>query len=853
MAPALVGLVSGSALQLRQPVLWAWPVYGVMLMLAASLALATARHPHARPLGEGATRRPHPRPLGEGATRRPHPRPPGEGARSSLSRLRERAGVRAGLRAALLLVGFAFLAFALCGLRSARFESNALDPALEGRDIAVAGVIAAMPQSNETGVRFRLQVESAAAGDEPVRIPPQLYLGWYGGTVPAGDDLLEAQRQVPDLQAGERWRMTVRVKAPHGNVNPHGFDYELWLWEQGLQATGYVRAGPRDPPPQRTGDTWTHPIERARQQVRDAVFRHVQDRQAAGLLAALVTGDQNAIERADWDVFRATGVAHLMSISGLHITMFAWVAAALVGALWRRSERACLALPAQHAALVGGILLAGGYALFSGWGVPAQRTVWMLATVGLLRLSGRRWPWPHVWLLACAVVVTIDPWALLQPGFWLSFVAVGVLFATDVSRPPAAATSSQGWHGAIARAAARVRAGLREQWVITVALTPLTLLLFGQVSVVGLLANALAIPWVTLFVTPLAMAGVVFSWLWDVAALAVQALTLYLEWLAALPFATVSAPAPPLWAGAVGVLGGLLLAMRLPWHARLLGVPLLLPVLLWQPARPATGEFELLAADIGQGNAVIVRTQAHTLMYDSGPRYSPESDAGDRVLVPLLRAMDEKVDTLVLSHRDTDHTGGAAAVLRMQPQAALLSSIEPGHELEALRQSRRCTAGHAWQWDGVDFRVLHPAGGDYDAPAKSNAMSCVLRISNGRHTALLVGDVEQPQEARLATAESAQAVALLRADVLLVPHHGSKSSSSPAFLDAVHPAHALVQAGYRNRFGHPAETVLERYRERGVAVIDSPHCGAAYWRSAQAGHVTCEREVGRRYWQHRFR
>ncbi len=493
---------------------------------------------------------------------------------------------------------------------------------------------------------------------------------------------MELLRQAPELRAGERWQMNVRLKAPHGNSNPHGFDYELWLWEQGLQATGYVRAGPNDPPPQRLADTWRHPVERARQVVRDAVFERVADRRTAGLLAALIVGDQNAIDRADWDIFRATGVAHLMSISGLHVTMFAWAAALLVGALWRRSQRMCLAWPAQHAALVGGVLLATGYALFSGWGVPAQRTIWMLAAVGLLRLSGRRWPWPQVWLLACAVVVTVDPWALMQPGFWLSFVAVGVLFATDLGLPAAEGSSP------IKRAAARVGAMLREQWVVTVALTPLTLLLFGQVSVVGLLANALAIPWVTLVITPLAMAGVALAPLWQLAAWAVRALEVYLHWLAAFPFATVSMPAPPLWAGAAGVLGGLLLAMRLPWQARLLGLPLLVPVLLWQPARPDAAQFELLAADIGQGNAVIVRTATHTLVYDSGPRYSPESDAGHRVLVPLLRALDERVDTLMLSHRDSDHTGGAAAVLAMQPQAALLSSIEDGHELQALRPSQ---------------------------------------------------------------------------------------------------------------------------------------------------------------------
>ncbi|ROZ61419.1 DNA internalization-related competence protein ComEC/Rec2 [Ramlibacter sp. WS9] len=778
------------------------------------------------------------------AATRPHPRPlpKGEGARSPLSRLRERVGVRV----LAVLLAASLLTFSLCGLRAILFSSTALAPQLEGRDISVVGVVAAMPQRNETGVRFRLDIESATSGGAPVSVPPRIHLGWYGGAMPDAAGAMELLRQAPELHAGERWQMTVRLKAPHGNSNPHGFDYELWLWEQGVQATGYVRSGPRDRPPQRIGVTWAHPVERARQSVRDAIFAHVADRKTAGLLAALVVGDQNAIDRADWDVFRATGVAHLMSISGLHITMFAWAAALLTGALWRRSSRLCLAWPAQSAALVGGVLLATGYALFSGWGVPAQRTVWMLATVGLLRLSGRRWPWPQVWLLACAVVVTLDPWALLQAGFWLSFVAVGVLFATDAGEPSESKT------GRWAQAASRLLAALREQWVITLALAPLTLLLFGQVSVVGLLANALAIPWVTLVITPLALAGVAVPALWDAAAWAVQGLTVYLSALAALPFATVSAPAPALWAGAVGVVGGVLLAMRLPWHMRLLGVPLLLPVLLWQVARPAPGHFELLAADIGQGNAVVVRTATHTLVYDAGPRYSAESDAGHRVLVPLLRAFDEKVDTVVLSHRDSDHTGGAAAVLAMQPQATLLSSIEEGHELQALRKSQRCAAGQRWRWDGVEFEVLHPAAADYGAGVKSNAMSCVLRISNGTQTALLAGDIEQAQEARLVAQSTEPAGMSLKTDVLLVPHHGSKTSSTDVFLNAATPSMAIVQAGYRNRFGHPAAPVLERYRLLGVRVIDSPHCGAAHWRSDQPARIDCQRETAPRYWHHRF-
>ncbi len=536
-------------------------------------------------------------------------------------------------------------------------------------------------------------------------------------------------------------------------------------------------------------------------------------------------------------MFRATGVAHLMSISGLHITMFAWLAAHVLGAMWRRSRRLMLRLPAQQAALAGGVLLATLYALFSGWGVPSQRTVWMLATVALLRLTGRRWPWPHVWLLTAAVVVAIDPWALMQAGFWLSFVAVGVLFATDAAVPaekkkPVAAT--------------RVFRLFREQWVITLALTPLSLLLFQQVSLVGLLANAIAIPWVTLVVTPLVMAGAIVAPLWDLAAWAVQALAVLLQWFAGLPFATLSMAVPPWWMAACGVAGGVLLAMPLPWSMRTLGLPLLLPVLLWQAPRPAAGEFDLLAADIGQGNAVLVRTATHSLLYDTGPRYSLESDAGHRVLVPLLRAYDERLDMLLLSHRDIDHTGGAPAVLAMQPQAVLLSSIEAMHPLRGQRPGQTCEAGRQWDWDGVHFELLHPLASDYAAGLKPNAISCVLRIGNGRAAVLLAGDIERDQERALV-----QRGGPLAADVLLAPHHGSKSSSSALLLDAVHPRIALVQAGYRNRFGHPAQEVVARYLERGVRVVENTRCGAAHWTSVQPGDVACERERHARYWHHR--
>lgn len=464
----------------------------------------------------------------------------------------------------------------------------------------------------------------------------------------------------------------------------------------------------------------------------------------------------------------------------------------------------------------------------------------MLACVALLRLRSRDWPWPWVWLLACAVVVAADPWALLQAGFWLSFVAVGVLFAAGpqhAGRPHAATLVRRAWMA--------VGGMAREQAIVTVALTPLSLLLFQQVSVVGLVANFIAIPWVTLVVTPLGLAGVLLAPAWSLAAAALDLLAVVLRWLAELPLATWSAPAPAPWAAAAGVCGGLLLAARLPWTWRAAGLPLLLPVLLWQAPRPPPGEFELLAADVGQGNAVLVRTATHTLVYDTGPAYSRDTDAGQRVLVPLLRALGDPVDLVVLSHRDTDHTGGAAAVLRMQPQARLLSSLEEGHPLQLLRPSQRCLAGQSWDWDGVHFELLHPSAQDYAGPARPNTLSCVLRVGNGRVHALLAGDLEKAQELRLV-----DAAASLRADWLLVPHHGSRTSSSEAFLDAVQPALAVAQAGYCNRFGHPAEAVVERYADRNVPLWTSPACGALTWSSREPAAVRCERRADPHYWHH---
>ena len=474
ITPLALGWIAGTALQLQQAQLWAGEVYWGLGAAAVVSAFAVVR----------------------------------------ISRVLAGSWVQVSVRFAWMCVLSAVLAFVQAGARASHYAQSALNPALEGRTLQVVGIVANLPQRMEDSARFRFEVESARDTNGAwVQLPPQLLLGWYGSRWNGSDDKVQAPPT--DLRPSDRWQLAVRLKAPHGHINPHGFDYELWLWEQGLQATGYVRNGAKDPSPQWLGSTWAHPVEWLRQRVRSAIDARVADRATAGIVAALLVGDQAAIERADWDVFRATGVAHLMAISGLHITGLAWLAALCVGWLWRRSDvwspakPWSLWLPAPIAASACAAMVALAYAVFTGWGVPAQRTVWMLGVVTLLRVYGLRWPWVQVWLSVCAVVLALDPWALMQAGFWLSFVAVGVLFASGSHAPASTlwAAAQRMW---------------REQWLMSVCLAPLTLLLFHQVSVVGLFANLLAVPWVTLVVTPLCLLGLVLPFAWGMAAEALQ-------------------------------------------------------------------------------------------------------------------------------------------------------------------------------------------------------------------------------------------------------------------------------------------------------------------------------------------
>ncbi len=758
-----------------------------------------------------------------------------------------------------VLCAAACLAHGSTGLRTQERLQARLPHALEGVPLLVVGTVTELARRTPQGLQFTVEVEhvQGLGGEAVSGLPARLWLGWWHeGPIDAW-----MATGIPEPQPGERWQWPVSLKRPHGTQNPGSFDAERWFLEQDLGASGSVLAAHRGHarrlsqavPPWRNPQAW-------RAAVRARIDAQVADPAVAGLIAGLTIGDQSAVSEADWNLFREAGVAHALSISGLHITLFAALAAPAVAWCWRQWPRACLWWPAPFAGAAFGGLLALAYALLAGWGLPAQRTVAMLAVVTLARLwrlnSAPLW----VWCLAAAPVVVVDPWAIGQAGFWLSFAAVGLLLLSSApSREDAVLTTEGTPLGAAAwplggrwRARARdwgahMHQAVHTQVITSLGLAPLTAACFGQLSVVGVVGNLVAMPLITLLLTPLCMLGLLWPALWALVPWVLAPLRALMAALVSLPWAVVNVPGTELWALGLAVLGAALALLNLPWRVRLCGLVFMWPQLNPSVPTPPTGRFEAWALDVGQGSAVLVRTQSHSLLLDAGPAWGEGRDAGARVVVPVLRHLGvRRLDRLVITHRDLDHAGGAAAVFKALPVGALLSSLDPGHPLRRLPVSHQsCQRGLAWVWDGVQFEVLHPLG-DLDPRAKPNTQSCVLRVQDAQGRALLMtGDIERDQEQTLVVADG-DSTTTLRSEALVVPHHGSRTSSSEAFLAAVQARWAIAQTGHRNRFGHPAASVVQAHAQQGTELVSSPWCGA--WRWDGQGPPQCWRLARPRHW-----
>lgn len=745
-----------------------------------------------------------------------------------LIRKHANAGLRM-LRWALAIASCAALGAVWASWMASTRMAEALPPPWEGRDVEVKGLIASLPTVTDRGTRFELDIEKVMTPE--AIIPRHVSVTWY----------IEAARKsgeatpVPDLRPGQRWHLTLRLKRPHGTVNPHGFDFEAWALERNIRATGYVRPNGSN---ERDGDDargLSYTIDEMRAAIRDRFNAVLKDEPYRGVLIGLAIGEQNAIPREQWKTFWRTGVGHLMSISGLHITMVASLIYALTFFVWARIPAFALRLPAQKAAALAGVFTALVYSLIAGFSVPAQRTFFMVAVVALALWSGRITSPSRVLCWALFAVLIIDPWAVLAPGFWLSFGAVAMIFYVTAGRT--------------GRLSA-LRGAALTQLAVTLGLLPMLLALFQEVSVISPIANAFAIPLVSLVIVPVTLIAAVVpvDALMHLAHWLMALCMIPLDWMAKLPTAVWESHAPLPWTVALAVLGCAWLLLPRGFPARWLGFVWMLPMFLVFPPRPQPGEIWVTALDVGQGLAVALQTSRHALVYDTGPTWNPDADSGNRIIVPYLRGEGmRRLDGLIVSHEDEDHSGGAISILDARSPLWLLSSLPEDSEiLGHTAQSRRCEAGQSWDWDGVRFSILHPTRDSYAMEnIRTNDRGCVLKIESTGGSVLIAADIEKRSEAELLRRDRAN----LRSDVLLVPHHGSKTSSTADFIAAVAPKVAIFTVGYRNRFRHPHPDVVARYIDFGSRMLRSDESGAITVKFLRTGWVVeMQREKGKRYW-----
>ena len=713
---------------------------------------------------------------------------------------------------ALILLGVAWAAW-----RGAAALDLRLPRGLEGRDFVVVGVLADLPLARADATRFGFRVDQATLDGRPAPLHGRINLSWY-------DD-------APALLPCSRWQLRVRLKRPRGLANPGGADSERTALERRVAATGYVREDAVNRPLGPPGlclDGW-------RATIAAAIAAQVRNPHDAALLQAFSVGDTRGLGQHDWEVARANGIAHLIAISGFHVGVAAVFGVALVGLvylLWPALALWCPRVQLQAAAALG---VAGMYSALAGFGLPTVRTLLMIAVVALARCSRRSTGGAQALALALIAILAADPLSVLAAGFWLSFVGVAFLMLCLTARP-------RGLRGFLHELST-------GQLVMTVSLLPLTMWFFGQASLVGALSNLIAVPFVSFVIVPGALMGMLLlpcpllaGPLLRLTGALVHAQWWLLQRMADWPGAHWYLPEAQPWAVLLATLGALWLFAPRGLPLRSLGLLLFLP-LLWPPrSLPEPGGFEAWVLDVGQGLSVVVRTGHHAMLYDAGALYPSGFDLGEAAVLPSLHALGiDRLDVLMISHADNDHAGGAAAVATAFPEAARYSG-EPARMPVPMQP---CVAGQTWQWDGVRFDVLNPPPGPVGK--RRNDHSCVLLVAGRSGRMLLTGDISSRVEPQVAAA-----VGSGMPPVLLVPHHGSKSASSAAFIATLQPPFAVVSAGWRNRFGHPRPEVLARYAAAGVPVLntatagaiplDFPADGVAY---AQPGW----RQRLRRYWR----
>lgn len=741
-------------------------------------------------------------------------------------------------------IAFALFLFGVCWhLQWAAAQlSEELPLRLEGESLRVQGVVIGLPQRTRIAQQFRFEILNSSTEFSPRTV----VLNYYG-----------EQR----VEAGDYWQFELRLNRPHGFANRGGFDYQAWLFQQGISARGYVRqsaANQRiDSLPIQIGLALKISIHSWRQSIKARLQVLLkEERESRGLLIALLIGDRSSISQEEWSLFTATGSNHLFVISGLHIGMvsaFFYGLTLSVVKLFKRSS----SYPAQKLAACVALISAFGYTLLAGFSLPTQRAFVMIAALMLgLFFSGRLQMSSRL-LLAVLVVLLLNPLAIISSGFWLSFVAVAALiaFATIGQNRVGNPSIEHSWSEWLVE---RFRSHWVPQRVVLVALAVPLIIFTQQVSLLAPLVNVVAIPLVGFFIVPLCFLGLLLS-LFSLAGgtlvleFAHTAIMFLLESMNSL--LDVGGEAFQLqitFAGlfnvTVAALASWLLLIPRGVCRRSMVVPLLFPLFPFpEPSSVLENRFTLRVhiIDVGQGLSALVTTDSHALLFDTGASLSPEFNLGSAVVLPVIRSMGIKqLDVVVVSHGDNDHAGGLSGIMSGIAVGRLISNSE---KVGGSSSATLCNEVRAWNWDGVEFRFLHT---DIDYPEENNN-SCVLQIRLGESSVLLPGDIERSAEFDLVRRHGQE----LESDVLIAPHHGSASSSSYAFLKRVKPQYAVFSAGYRNSFGHPNTAVVARYLGFGAVPLKTAETGMISFEVSDSksenalSHPKLYREQNNRYWR----
>jgi len=707
------------------------------------------------------------------------------------------------------LLGFVWAVFYALSLANLQLSKE-----LEGQDILITGEVYGLPSSDGHVTRFILTSE---ATDK--RLPKKIRLNWYG------------THHV--LRSGETWQLLVKLKRPHGLANPHGFDYEKWLFQQTIGASGYVRSSVSN---KRIAEASIWSVAAWRQQIKEYLERSLVDVQQLPVIKALVLGDRSSMSAKQWQVFQRTGTSHLIAISGLHIGLVAgllFVVMKFISIRMAFINRFAIPLT-----LLFSFMAAVVYSALAGFSLPTQRALLMLSLVLIGVYWQRHYGALHIILLALVGVLTYDPLAPMSAGFWLSFSAVAVILFAAMGR--------------LHRAKKWVQLVQVQAWV-AIGLLPLLVYLFQQVSLVAPLANALAVPWTSFVVVPLLLLAMLLGILNKALSIellhVVDHLLAYqwyvLSYLSELDFASFSVHDVPIWAGAVAILGSLLLLLPKGFIPKPVALVFFIP--LFSPPQQSSlqaGEFKLVLLDVGQGLSAVIHTAKRVLVFDTGAKYNDKSDLASTVITPYLKGEAiERIDALVISHGDNDHAGGTETLLSTFQVNQLYSSVP---DKFSAPSTARCQQGLAWHWDGVSFEFISP---QKDTVFEGNNASCVLKVNSPNGHLLLTADIEKDVERSLLNYSPEK----LTADVLIAPHHGSKTSSTDAFIAQINPRYVLFPVGYRNKFGFPKPEVLARYDERGIQRFNTADHGAisAEFLNNKVVHLTSYRSDHLMFWSWR--